>query len=572
MGVDYPEGLTSLTRTGRRHSARLGGLVLLSICLALLTAAYGGLAGPLLRALFGGAHLTWPASVSGFLPEPPSVTTLRTWLPWLILGVAVLKACVQHVHAVGVVSLGERVKRDLRERIHRRVMAWSPDAIHSQGVADVISRATHDVEWVSRYVTEGLIVAIRDGLQVVALVALCFAIDWRLALAAFCVYPLAFYPVVALGRRLRGVSGEAQAQHGVVLAQLDDHLRRAELYQLSGASEHAEHNFVAANEALEAAIVRTERVKAVASPLMEVFGAAALAAGVMYTISRVHDASLAPELVMSFLAALLMLYQPVKKLARLQGVLEPARAALSRLRLFFEESERLPKGGGDTPPRFPDLIEIRQISRQRGSRPVLDGLSAVFRRGEITALCGPNGAGKTTLAWLLSGLLLPDSGDILIDGKPLNSLRLDAWRRQIGWMTQDPLLGAGTLRQNVCFGVTPSDDDLAWAARISGVEAIVDRVPGGWDSLLGEQGAGLSGGEQQRVALCRALVRRPQLLILDEPTAHLDKQSARYFIEQVAHVKSECIVLLITHNAECARLADQTVLLGASPLNERLAG
>ena len=156
--------------------------------------------------------------------------------------------------------------------------------------------------------------------------------------------------------------------------------------------------------------VRTERVKAVASPLMEVFGAAALAAGVFYTISRVNDESLAPELVMSFLAALLMLYQPVKQLARLQGVLEPARSAFERLQLFFSDVEQLPHGGDRIPPRSPELIECHSLCRSRGGRPVLDEVFASFKRGELTAICGPNGAGKTTLAWLISGLLSPKVG------------------------------------------------------------------------------------------------------------------------------------------------------------------
>jgi ABC-type multidrug transport system fused ATPase/permease subunit len=302
------------------------------------------------------------------------------------------------------------------------------------------------------------------------------------------------------------------------------------------------------------------RIRSLAPPLNEIVGAIALAGTLIYAGHRISAGTLAAEHVLSFFVAVLMLYQPVKGLVRAQAIIEPGRAAWARLDDVLSHPGRLPAEGGLPAPDAPPTLRLDALTVHRGGRAVLSDLSAEIPAGRWTAIEGPNGAGKTTLAWVLARLLDPASGRVLVDEVPLNTLDPTSWRMRIGWMTQQPLLGRGTIEANVRSG---EDADLEHAARSAGLAPIVARLPDGWQTVLGDDGAGLSGGEQQRVALARALARRPTVLILDEPTAHLDAAARADLVDRIKALRGHMTILLITHDTELAAQADQRIRLGA---------
>lgn len=533
--------------------------------LAACTAAYGALAGPALRALFGGDGLSWPGWLMPHLPPPPDLSTLRAGLPLVIVTVALLKALAFHRHAVGLAELGQSVVAELRARLHARILHLPPDLARAWGLGDLVSRATHDADAAERLLVDGVAAVIRDGLQALALIAVCVALDPALAVVAFAVYPLAFWPVARFARRLRRAAGDAHAERGALTVEMTDQLARLSLIQLSGAGRWAGARASRAFDAVRRAVVRSVRIRAFASPFTEVLGAAALAGTLLYAAGRVADGDLAPESVIGFFAALMMLYQPVKGLVRAQEVIQPGRAALARITEVLERAERLPVGGRRAAPERGPTVELRGVVARRGGRAVLDGLDLTLPAGRITALLGPNGSGKTTTAWLIAGLLGPDGGGLRVDRVPLAELDADGWRARIGWVTQGLDVGRGTLRENVLFGDPPGGADrLEDVARLTGLDRIVERLPAGWRTPLGDGGAGLSGGERQRVALARALVRDPALLVLDEPDAHLDAEALGALRQTLPAVADGRTVLLITHDPAVAALADRVVRLGGA--------
>lgn len=536
----------------RPHFRRVLGVAGWATLLALLTALYGALVGPLLRALFGGT-LAWPALVADLLPPPPRAEVLRIWLPGLLVAAALLKGIAQHRHATRATALGQAVLLDLRLRLHRRILGLPPDAVARFGLGALQSRALHDLQAVERWAVEGTASRLRDGAQVGALLALCLVIEWRLALVVFGTYPLAFWPIARVGRRLRRAAGATQASQAALTTELDDQLRRLSLIQLSGATAAADARFFARGRDTLAAALDQVRIRALAPLLNEAVGALALAATLVYAGQRITAGTLAAEHVLSFFVAVLLLYQPVKGLVRSQAVIEPGRAALERLEEVLSLPDHLPTGGAAAPPSAPPEIVFEGVGLIRGGRPVLRGLDLRLPAGALTAISGPNGAGKTTLAWVIARLVEPDAGRVSVDGAPLEALDASAWRRAIGWVTQQPLLGRGTIEENLCFGGATLS---AEAIELAGLVPVLARLPAGLQTPLGDDGAGLSGGEQQRLALARALARKPALLILDEPTAHLDPPARAALMTSLRALRGRMTLLLITHDPALAAQAD----------------
>jgi|JI10StandDraft_1071094.scaffolds.fasta_scaffold35864_4 ABC-type multidrug transport system fused ATPase/permease subunit len=529
--------------------------------LALAAAAYGALVGPLLRALFGGPALVWPSLLAPLLPAPPTVESLRFYLPFLLIGTALLKGLASFGHASTTAALGQAVVQDLRSRLHHRLLHLPPDVLAALGAADVQQRITQEVRAVETMAVEGLAIRLRDGLQVVALLTLCLAIEWRLALVVLGTYPLIFWPAARLGRALRRAAGGLHADRSRLAVVLDDQVRRLPMLQMSGGLETAAAGFRQSAHALARAELRAVRLRALGGPLNEAVGALALAGTLIYAGHRIEAGTLAPEHVLSFFVTILLLYQPVKGLLRAQALIEPGRVALARARELLDLAAHLPMGPGHPPPEAPPTLTLRDVAAGRLEHPVLFNVSAHIPAGGLTALVGPNGAGKTTLAWLLARLVEPTAGHIEVDGVPLATLDADGWRRSVGWVAQTPLLGRGTLLDHLGTPLAP--EALARLAERTGLTALLARLPNGWHTPLGDGGAGLSGGEQQRLALARALARAPRVLVLDEPTAHLDAEATADFARTIEGLRGQCTLLLITHDARLAAAADTCIRLEA---------
>jgi len=241
-----------------------------------------------------------------------------------------------------------------------------------------------------------------------------------------------------------------------------------------------------------------------------------------------------------------------------QGMAAEASALWSIAALTRRAEREGERRGGAVPPRLAREVEIRDVDVAFDGRPVLERLSLSIPAGRITALIGPSGAGKTTISDLVSGLVTPDAGAVLVDGVDLAALDLQAWRRQIGFVPQETLLLHESVRANITLGDPElRDADVEAALRDAGAWDLVRTLPEGLDTSVGERGALLSGGQRQRIALARALVHRPRLLILDEATAALDAESEAAVWATLARLRGRTAILAISHQPGLAELADR---------------
>ncbi|MFN3202130.1 MAG: ABC transporter ATP-binding protein [Bradymonadia bacterium] len=540
------------------HRRALVWMAMALLGVALTTGAYGILIGPMLRSLFGGADVGWPGWLGDLLPPLPSGPGLTRVIPILIMGVATIKGASTYLYTVGQARIGQRIICALRERIHQRLMEMPPDAVSRWGVGDLMSRASADVVAIEALIFQGYGRLVGDGAQVIILVVACVASEPSLAVVAFAVYPIVIWPMAELGRRLRKAGGDTQVEQGAWLTLLHRQLDRLPLLQLMAEPDHPSKAANARSDALARAVVRIARLKGVSSPLMEVFGAAALAGTIFYAADQIAQGALSPEGVLSFFACLLMLYQPVKGLTRAQAVIAPGQAALERIEALLEMPERLPEGGTRQPQTHIEEIRFEGVCVRRGETSI-GPLSCHLRRGEITTWSGANGSGKSTMAWALGALIPIVEGQITVDGEALSVFDAPAWRRQIGWLAQEAGITGGSLRDNITLGRAVTEGELHAAARLADLDALLARLPEGWETELQEGGRRLSGGERQRVALARALLGSPGIIVLDEPDAHLDQVGRRWLMDRLESLCETRIIVLIAHDPEWARHARNVV-------------
>ncbi len=522
---------------------------LASLTAAAATAAYAWIVGPLLRAVLTGA----PVTVAGMTLAPEA---LLSRLPLLVVAVALVKATAQFLQGGLMQRLGQRVMADLRGFLYGRLLAQPPAFFEQRHSGEILSRFTSDVPLVEFSVTQALSSYVRDGLQIVALLATCFLIDAKLFLFTFVVVPVTVVPVNRFARSLKKVATRSQANLGALSAITAEQLQNLPVVQAYGTVPRALETFDAEAEAYLAEMRRSLFIRGAFSPTVELLGIVGVAVAVAWGARAVSmDPSLAGRL-LSFMAAALLLYQPVKSLSGTLSQVLTGLAAAERL-FALADAPVPPDEGAEAQP----LTRALELSGVRATyadgREALRGVDLTIPAGARVALVGPSGAGKTTLFSVLLGFLPSSGGEVKWDGVPLSSLKSSSVRAQLAWVPQEPVLFSGTVRHNLRLGQPDATDDALWEAlRLAHAEDFVRALPGGLDEPVGERGSRLSGGQRQRLALARAFLRRPSLLLLDEPTSALDATSEAAVGAGLQALMKGRTVLVIAHRLSTVRDAD----------------
>ncbi|RKH59869.1 ABC transporter ATP-binding protein [Corallococcus aberystwythensis] len=522
---------------------------LASLTAAAATAAYAWIVGPLLRAVLTGA----PVTVVGMTLSPEA---LLSRLPLLVVAVALVKATAQFLQGGLMQRLGQRVMADLRGFLYGRLLAQPPSFFEQRHSGEIVSRFTSDVPLVEFSVTQALSSYVRDGLQICALLATCFLIDAKLFLFTFVVVPVTVVPVNRFARSLKKVATRSQANLGALSAITAEQLQNLPVVQAYGTVPRALESFDAEAEAYLNEMRRSLFIRGAFSPTVELLGIVGVAVAVAWGARAVSmDPTLAGRL-LSFMAAALLLYQPVKSLS---GTLSQVLTGLAAAeRLFSLADAPVPPDVGQEAAPLSRALELSGVrATYADGREALKGVDLTVPAGTRVALVGPSGAGKTTLFSVLLGFLPPSGGEVKWDGVPLSSLKASSVRGQVAWVPQEPVLFSGTVRHNLRLGQPDAPDDALWEAlRLAHAEDFVRALPGGLDEPVGERGSRLSGGQRQRLALARAFLCRPSLLLLDEPTSALDATSEAAVGAGLQALMKGRTVLVIAHRLSTVRDAD----------------
>lgn len=461
--------------------------------------------------------------------------------------------------AKGVASFGEsvlmsfvghRIVARLQQRLFDRLIGADLAFFNRTSPGDLVSRFINDINLLRTAVSNTLVGVGKDSLTALALVGVMFYEDWPLALVAFFAFPTAVLPIVRIGRRMRKVSGQTQSRVGRLTTLLDESfqgIRYVKSYAMESYEATRAHGAIDEVFHLN---YKAARVRSLLQPIMEVLGGLAIVAVIVYGGQQVIAANKEPGSFFAFITALLLAYEPVKRLAKLNANLQEGLAAAARVFKLLDEEPAIRDRAGARPLmvsgggiRFDDV----RFAYGPGI-PALDGVTLEVPAGRTAALVGPSGAGKSTVMNLIPRFYDVDEGSVAIDGQDVRDVTLETLRRQIALVSQEILLFDDTVRANIAYGRPEADDaEIAAAAEAAGAAEFIAALPHGYDTLVGPRGGNISGGQRQRIAIARAMLKNAPILLLDEATSSLDSESERHVQDALGQLMAGRTTLVIAH-------------------------
>ena len=486
----------------------------------------------------------------------------------LILGTYLAKGIGSYVSSFLMTDVGQRVVRDLRNQLFRHTLDQSAAFFSRRTTGQLVSRITNDVNQVQSVVSETVADLIRESMALVGFAAAMFYYDWKLALVVTTAAPLVVYPLVRLGQRVRRVSrrGQEEIEHVTHIA--TEGLAGHRIVKAFGAEAREAERFSKASDQLYRTNMRITSALSALPPIMELIGGVALVGALWYGAARVADpaSNLSPGAFVSFLFAAFMMYTPIKKLSRVNASIQQAIAAAQRIfELLDTHSEVRERPNAAALAPVKDTVEFQDVGFAYDDEPgrfTLRHVSFKVRAGQIAALVGLSGAGKTTLVNLIPRFYDVTEGAILVDGVDIRDASLRSLREQTALVTQETVLFDDTIAANIAYGVPGADRArIEAAARAAHAHEFIALLPGGYDARIGERGQRISGGQRQRLAIARAILKDSPLLVLDEATSALDAESELLVQDALSNLMQDRTTFVIAHRLSTVRRADVIIAL-----------
>jgi len=482
----------------------------------------------------------------------------------ILLVSIVLKSVLMYIHKFLMTYVAEHVMMDVRNDLYARVHTLSLAFFSHRPTGEIMARLTLDVNLLGDAVTIAFSQALREPFHILSFGALLFLLHWQLALLTILILPLAFIPIVKFGKKVRYRGLQVQERRAELNTILQEALTGIRIVKAFVAEEYERLRFERKNLEAFQASVRIARVDALSSPVLEVLGGVGILGIVVLGSFLVLRQILTLGELLAFVGALASTFQPIKRLGGLNNSIQRGMAGVKRVfELMDTEPDLLEPS--DAVPLLPvrGAVAFRDVSfTYDGPQPVLRDVSFEVCSGELVAIVGASGAGKSTLVDLIPRFYDPTAGRVEIDGTDVRRVTLRSLRQQIGIVTQEVILFDDTVHNNIAYGqweVAP--ERVGEAARIAHAAEFIERLPHGYDTRIGERGVRLSGGEKQRIAIARAVLRDPPILILDEATSALDAESERLVQDALDRLMKGRTTFVIAHRLSTIIRADKILVL-----------
>jgi subfamily B ATP-binding cassette protein MsbA len=476
-----------------------------------------------------------------------------------VLAVFAIKSLASYVQEVMLANVGQRIISDTQNRLFAHIIHQDVALFQARTSGSLVSHFTYDINAMRAAVSNAFVGVGRDALSVVFLVALVFYQDWLLASISLIAAPLSVYPIQRLGKRMRRVATQTQEEMGglnTALSQTFQGIRVIKSFRLEDAEQARVKRLVTS---LCNLAIRAARMEAAAQPIIDVFGGLAITAVIVYGGARVIDGATTPGAFFSFIAAVLMAYQPMRSLSKVNVSLQTGLAAAHRVFTLLDRQPALLEAANAVPlPRVPGAVRFEKVRfSYDGSEFALDGIDFTAPAGGITALVGPSGAGKSTVFSLIPRFYDPDQGRVLIHDTDVKTVSFASLRDALAVVSQEVVLFDDTVGNNIrCGRLDASEDEVRAAARAAAAADFIERLPHGYETRVGEHGLRLSGGQRQRIAIARAILKDAPILLLDEATSALDTESERAIQTALGSLMRGRTTVVIAHRLSTIRNAD----------------
>ncbi|OPY00762.1 MAG: Lipid A export ATP-binding/permease protein MsbA [Syntrophorhabdus sp. PtaB.Bin184] len=469
-------------------------------------------------------------------------------MPAAVILLFLIKGTFEYVQGYFMGYVGQRVVTDIRNLVFYNMQKQPLSFFDKTPTGSNISRIVNDVSLVQSTVSDSVAAVLKDAFTIIGLVIVAFRMEWKLTLIAFLILPFSIYPIVAFGKKLRKIGLNIQQYLARLTSFLHETITGQRIVKAFSMEQYENKRFTAENETLFRISMKRTKIRALSHPVMEVIGGVAVGVVIWYGGREVILGNSTPGTFFAFMASLIMLYEPIKKINKENHNVQQGLAASQRVfEIIDRQPEVMERPDAVDLEKVEGVIDFEDVSFRYDEKMVLNHVSLRIEKNEVVAVVGKSGVGKTTLVNLIPRFYDVTQGLIRVDGTDIRDATLDSLRKNIALVTQDVILFNDTIRSNIAYGVEPDEEQLYAATRMAFAHDFILKLPKGYDTIVGEKGVRLSGGQKQRIAIARALYKNAPILILDEATSSLDAQSEIEVQKALENLMKGRTTIIIAH-------------------------
>ena len=489
-----------------------------------------------------------------------------------VIVIAVVGAVSSYTENYLTTSVGQWIMHDLRRTLYHHVQRLSLSYHEQHRTGDLISRVTTDIDAIQTFISSSLLGMLVDVLTLAGMLGVMFYMNWSFTLIAISIAPFLFVSVYLFTRRIKQAARDVRKKEGQMLSTVAEVITSMRVVKAFAREDYEERRLEKESLVSVEAALHARQMKALLSPTVEVIVAMGTCLLVWYGGRLALSGGLSPGGLIVFLLYLGKMYKPMRDLSKQTDTVSKAAVGWERIKevLLTEQQVRdLP--GARRAPVFEGNIEFRNVNfSYTPGRQVLNNVSLNIAPGSLAALVGPTGAGKSTIVGLLPRFYDPQGGRVIIDDFDVRRLKLKSLRSQFSFVLQETVLFSAPIWQNIAYGRPEAGrDEIMEAARLANAHEFIERLPDGYDTIVGERGETLSGGERQRIAIARAIIRDSPILIMDEPSSGLDAASEEVVFEALGRLMEGKTSIVIAHRLATVRRADVIFVIDGGAIAEQ---
>ena len=496
--------------------------------------------------------------------------TIFMLLPFAIILIFILRGACRYINDYYIRTAGQLAIQDIRKLIYKNMLGLSLRFYNNNPTGVLMSRVINDVAVMQEGVANVITGLFRDGFGAIFLLGVIFYRNWQLAIIAFLVIPVTVYPAQKIGGKIKKLSGHSLGKIGDISSIIQQTFSGIKVVKAFGLENVENSKFELHNRSYYAYLRRSIKYESLSAPIMEMITSFGIAAVIWFGGTQVLHGKMTAAEFFSFIAAMVLVYNPVKRLINSYNSIQRSLGAADRVFSIIDErteiidapdAKDIEKVNGD--------VEFRGVWFRYIGEDVLKDISITAKKGEVIALVGPSGGGKTTLVSLIPRFYDVTSGEILLDGNDIRGIRLKELMKQIALVDQETILFNDTIANNIRYGKPHADDsEVTNAARAAFAHDFIMTLPEGYETNIGDRGVRLSGGQRQRICIARAILKDAPILILDEATSALDTESEQMVQKALTNLMLNRTTFVIAHRLSTILHADKIVVIDKGEIVE----